>query len=47
MGVATYDDDENSTASQKVQPPVPWTDVILLPLTRVWGAEGCDEAGWG
>ena len=23
------------------------TDVIFLPLTRAWGAEGCDEAGWG
>ena len=25
----------------------PWTDAIFLPLTRAWGAEGCDEAGWG
>ena len=23
------------------------TDVIFLPLTRAWGAKGCDEAGWG
>ena len=23
------------------------TDLIFLPLTRAWGAEGCDEAGWG
>ena len=22
-------------------------DAIFLPLTRAWGAEGCDEAGWG
>ena len=23
------------------------TDLIFLPLTRAWGDEGCDEAGWG
>ena len=26
---------------------IPPTDLIFLPLTRAWGAEGCDEAGWG
>ena len=52
-GVATYDDDENSTASQKVQPPVPWTDAspmdwcnIIAFNTRV-GSRGLRRGRWG
>ena len=26
---------------------LPTTDAIFFPLTRAWGAGGCDEAGWG
>ena len=35
--------DQSHCGRNKSQP----TDAIFLPLTRAWGAEGCDEAGWG